>query len=30
MPEFVYPADCFFEENMLFYRCKEKEVIPMT
>ena len=20
----------FFEENMLFYKCKEEEVIPMT
>lgn len=30
MSEFVYPADCFFEKNMLFYKRKEEVVIPMT
>ena len=28
--KFVYHADCFFDENMLSYRCREGEVIPVT
>lgn len=26
MMKFVYHADCFFDENMLSYRCREGEV----